>query len=217
MDKADKQLIEKLAGKFIVIDGPDGVGKSTQIRMLSEYLRSGGVEVNETRDPGGTVIGDKIRAILLDRSNHIMTVGCEILLYMASRTQLMGEVIGPAIQQGKCVLCDRWVSSTVAYQVAEGQATKREVMDTYTIALKDVSPDLTVILDLPAETGLERITGTKDRMEVKPLKFHQEVRRLFLEQAKDFPELYAVLVATGQIDEVQQKLRTLILNWNFSQ
>ena len=92
------ELTNKLAGKFIVIDGPDGSGKSTQLKLLSDHLRSEGLSVTETRDPGGTVIGDKIRKILLDNSHTEMTIGCEILLYMASRTQLMGQVISTEIE-----------------------------------------------------------------------------------------------------------------------
>ena len=118
---------EKLAGKFIVIDGPDGAGKSTQLKLLAEHLRQEGVKVTGTRDPGGTRIGDSIREILLNREHADMTIGCEMLLYMASRTQLMGEVIGPAIANGRCVLCDRWVSSTVAYQLADGTMTAKEI------------------------------------------------------------------------------------------
>ena len=117
------QLAEKLAGKFIVIDGPDGAGKTTQVDMLAEFLGAAGVDLCRVRDPGGTAIGDKIREILLDRSHDQMSVECELMLYMASRAQLMAEVIGPSLEQDQCVLCDRWVASTMAYQVAAG--TKR--------------------------------------------------------------------------------------------
>ena len=205
---------KKLSGKFIVIDGPDGAGKSTQLKLLAEHLRSQGVDVVETRDPGGTAIGDKIREILLDRSHDQMVIGCEILLYMASRTQLMGEIITPAIQAGRCVLCDRWVSSTVAYQVAGGAATVRQILDTYEIALHGFYPDLTVILDLPAEVGLARLPGQPDRMEAKGLEFHQKVRELFAAQAATAPESFTVLDAAGSVDDVQQRLRSAIENWN---
>ena len=122
------ELADRLAGKFIVIDGPDGSGKSTQLKLLADALRSDGLEVTETRDPGGTAIGDKIRHILLDNDHTDMAIGCEILLYMASRTQLMHQTIAPAMDQGRCVLCDRWVSSTVAYQVADATATADDML-----------------------------------------------------------------------------------------
>ena len=210
---------DKLAGKFIVLDGPDGSGKSTQLAMLAEYLRGRGLNVLETRDPGGTAIGDRVREILLDREHGEMTVGCEIMLYMASRTQLMGQVIEPALESGACVLCDRWVSSTVAYQVAEEHATADEVLTVYRMALKDVFPDLTVILDLEAEAGLAR-AGDKDdhdRVEAKGLAFHQEVRRLFLQQAGQQPDRFAVVDARGSVEEVQERLVAALTGWNFKQ
>ena len=210
------ELGERLAGKFVVIDGPDGAGKSTQLRMLAAHLGGAGVDVTVTRDPGGTEIGDKIRHILLDNAHTSMTIGCEILLYMASRTQLMGEVIAPAIERGACVLCDRWASSTVAYQVAEGTATAKDVLEIYEVALRGRGPDLTVILDLPADDGLRRIAGGRDRMEAKSAEFHQRVRELFLKQAAASPKTFAVVDASGTVDEVQQRLRKLLDGWEFA-
>ena len=209
------KLAEKLAGRFIAIDGPDGAGKSTQLQMLAKWLRSQGVSVRETRDPGGTVIGDKIRKILLDPTNSEMTVGCEILLYMASRTQLMGEVIGPATQRNECVLCDRWVSATIAYQSAEDKAKPTEIMEIYELALRGIRPDLTVILDVPAETGLSRLTDAPDRMEAKGLGFHQKVRKLFLKRAEIAPRIFAVVDASGSVEEAQRRLREIITDWKF--
>ncbi len=211
------KLSEILADKFVVIDGPDGAGKSTQLRMLAEHLKASDVEVVQTRDPGGTAIGDKIRHILLDNDHTAMTIGCEILLYMASRTQLMGEVIQPALSAGKCVLCDRWVSSTVAYQVAEGAATADEIMSIYNTAMRGVFPDLTVIVDLPAERGLDRVGDAPDRIEAKGAEFHSRVRELFLQQAADSPENFAVIDATGSIEQVHERLRDIILNWSFAE
>ncbi|MDY6914543.1 MAG: dTMP kinase [Planctomycetota bacterium] len=209
MDK----LAKKLAGRFIVIDGPDGAGKSTQLTLLANWLRDQGVSIVETRDPGGTAVGDKIRKILLDTTNSKMTVGCEILLYMASRTQLMGEVIGPALQRNECVLCDRWVSATVAYQAAENKAKPAEIMEIYELALRGIRPDLTVILDVPAEAGLSRLTDAPDRMEAKGLGFHQKVRELFLKQAEAEPQAFAVVNASGSVEQVQDRLQDIIVNW----
>ncbi|MDP7287010.1 MAG: dTMP kinase, partial [Phycisphaerae bacterium] len=107
-----KLPMETLAGKFIVIDGPDGAGKTTQAKLLAEFLTESGLQVQRIRDPGGTEIGDEIRAILLDNRHHQMSVQCELMLYMASRAQLAKELIAPALTAGKCVLGDRYVSST---------------------------------------------------------------------------------------------------------
>ncbi len=209
------ELAEEFTGKFIVIDGGDGAGKSTHLHLLAEYLCTGGVEITETRDPGGTVIGDKIRDILLDRSHEQMEIACEILLYMASRTQLMHEVIAPAIERGDCVLCDRWVSSTIAYQLASGAASEEDILSIYELTLRSTRPDLTVILDVPAEVGLGRLAGGPDRMEARPLEFHKKVRDLFLTQAQAMPKLFAVLDAAGSVEEVQQNLRALVAKWDF--
>ena len=211
------ELADKLAGKFIVIDGPDGAGKSTQLKLLAEYLDRHGVKLCTTRDPGGTTIGDRIREILLDNAHGEMTVGCEIMLYMASRTQLMGEVITPAIEQNRCVLCDRWVSSTIAYQVAEGKASADEVMAAYHMALKEIQADLTIILDIEPQLGLQRAgdEAGHDRMEAKGLEFHRKVRELFLQQAGERADRFAIVDAAGSVEEVHERLRIVIENWEF--
>jgi dTMP kinase len=118
------ELASKLRRRFIVIDGPDGAGKSTQVEMLARALRAGGLNVCQVRDPGGTAIGEKIRAILLDRKHDEMSVRCELMLYMASRAQLAEQVIRPALAAGQCVLGDRYISSTVAYQAPAGWTQK---------------------------------------------------------------------------------------------
>ena len=211
-------LAEKLAGRFIVLDGPDGSGKSTQLTMLAECLRACGDKVVTTRDPGGTPIGDRIRAVLLDRANDVMSINCEILLYMASRTQLMAEVISPAVAAGNCVLCDRWVSSTVAYQVADGKASAPDIMAAYDLALPGVRADLTMILDLDAEFGLARAAGADghDRIEARGAAYHRRVRELFLERAADRPDRFVVVDAAGTIDEVHQRVRDVVETWEFA-
>ena len=213
----------KLAGKFIVIDGPDGAGKSTHLKLLAEHLRGQGAAVREVRDPGGTVIGDKVRAILLDKAHDEMAVPCEVMLYMASRAQLVAQVIAQALKAGQCVLCDRYISSTVAYQGAGG-ADVEAILAAGQAAVGDVWPDLTVILDLPAEVGLGRIRARNgrgrddfDRVESKKLEFHRKVRQRFLWQAKRWPEKFAVVDAAGEVEAVQQRLRQVIEGWPFKQ
>ena len=206
------ELAKQLSGKFIVIDGPDGAGKSTQIKLLSEFLAAQDAEVTFCRDPGGTAIGDKIRAILLDNAHHEMAVQCELMLYMASRAQLVKEVIKPSLAHGRCVLCDRYVSATLAYQGAGG-VNAASILAAAEIAVDGCWPDLTVILDLPSEIGLGRIKRAcgADRMEVKGLAFHRRVRENFLQQARDNSERFAVVDAAAEPAKVQARLQEAIV------
>jgi dTMP kinase len=205
----------QLAGRFIVVDGPDGAGKSTQVRLLAEHLRGQGLPVLTVRDPGGTAIGDRIREILLDNAHGEMAVECELMLYMASRAQLVAQTIAPALRAGQCVLSDRYVSSTIAYQGAGG-ADVRAIRAVAHAAVGDTWPDLTVILDLPSEVGLTRLKGTPDRMEAKAADFHRKVREMFLRQAQDDPARCAVVDAAGTVEQVQQRLRDTVDAWRFA-
>src|SRR5689334_13940919 len=152
-------LKEKCAGKFIVLDGPDGCGKGTQLKLLAERLSSEGLTVVKAKDPGGTVIGDRIRSVLLDFDLSQMDVRCETFLFMASRAQLVGEVVEPAIRSGNVVLCDRFISSTCAYQGAAGYDMKR-VIEVGRYAVGNTWPDLTIILNVSPDEGFRR-TGRK--------------------------------------------------------
>ena len=207
---------ETLAGKFIVIDGPDGAGKTTQAGLLAEHLTESGLEVQRIRDPGGTEIGDEVRAILLDNRHHKMSVQCELMLYMASRAQLAFETIAPALAAGKCVLGDRYVSSTIAYQGAGG-ADVQAIMQAARIAVGDAMPDLTVILDIDSKAGLARAAreGAADRIESKHIEYHRKVREIFLAQARDDPQHYTVISGEGSIEEIQQQLRDTLATWNW--
>jgi dTMP kinase len=197
---------QALRGKFIVLDGPDGAGKSTQIALLQECLQRQALEVEVVRDPGGTDIGDQIRAILLDPANVAMSVRCESLLYMASRAQLYSEKIAPAMAQGKCVICDRWLSSTYAYQAVAGKIGAEVVLQTAQASLERVWPDLTIIVDLPSDVGLDRVGAERDRMEQKPHDFHQRVRQAFLELAQRGEAPMAVVDAAGSPADVHERI-----------
>jgi dTMP kinase len=214
MTQSTKTLPDRLAGRFLVIDGPDGAGKSTQVKLLAEWLAGEGVKVQPARDPGGTAIGERIRAILLDRLHEEMVVPCELMLYMASRAQLVAQVIRPALEKGQCVLSDRYVSSTVAYQGAGG-AEAADVREVGRVAVGGLWPDLTIVLDLSAQSGLARLGKAKDRVESKDFAYHSRVRELFLEQAREDPRRWAVVEATGTIEEVQARLRSVIEGWKF--
>jgi dTMP kinase len=194
-----------LSGKFIVLDGPDGAGKSTQAQLLGEAFESRGQAMLTVRDPGGTVIGDEIRRILLDNANTAMAVNTEVLLYMASRAQLYAEKIKPALEAGQCVISDRWLTSTLAYQAVAGKIGNTAVAKIAEAALERPWPDLTCIIDLPAETGLARVGDTRDRMENKGSEFHQAVRLAFRELAKSRSDCI-LIDGAGTIEQIHQTL-----------
>ena len=208
-------LAEKLAGKFIVLDGPDGSGKTTQLALLRDHLAALGARVEAVHDPGATAVGERIRQILLDRDNAHMSPTCEMLLFMASRAQLVAERVRPALADGKVVLCDRFISATVAYQGAAG-VSPSAVHEVGKIAVEDLQPDLTIILDLPAEEGLARLAGSRDRMESKALAFHRKVRELFLSHAAGGPERFAVVDAAGEVGQIAAGIRELLEGWSFT-
>lgn len=197
---------QKIKGQFIVLDGPDGAGKSTQVRLLKAHLEEKGVETLALRDPGGTVIGDKIRAILLDKAHAEMSVRCEMLLFMASRAQLYDEKIRPALAAGGCVICDRWISSTLAYQAIAGKIGAEQVLHIAAAALERTWPDLTIVIDLPAEEGLRRTGDQPDRMELKSPAYHNAVREAFLDLARHQQDGFRVVEGRGSIEEVHQRI-----------
>ncbi|MEP6961306.1 MAG: dTMP kinase [Acidobacteriota bacterium] len=170
-------------GRFITFEGPEGAGKSTQLRLLSKRLRDAGQEVVETQEPGGTPIGLQIRGILLDRANTHLRPTAELLLMFASRAQNVDEVILPALASGKIVLCDRFTDSTVAYQGAARGLGLDVVYDVDRIACRGLVPHLTLLIDIDAETGLARAEQT--RMEEQPIAFHRAVRAAYHQLAND--------------------------------
>jgi dTMP kinase len=231
MEVAPLTLKHRFAGKFIVFDGPDGSGKETQLSLVAEKLATAGLEVVRAKDPGGTVIGDRIRSILLDFDLADMDVRCETFLFMASRAQLVGEVIEPAIRAGKVVLCDRFISATCAYQAAAGYDPTR-IIDLGRFAVGDTWPELTVILDVPADEGFRR-TGRKphhagrnrkreagqgflldggrpDAMEARPIEFHRRVHKLFLSLPPDYPGRVEIVNGVGSVEEVHQRVMEML-------
>jgi dTMP kinase len=199
----------KLRGKFIVLDGPDGCGKSTQAKLLTEWLQSQGVPTSSFRDPGDTYIGEKIRQILLSPEHIAMSTRTEMLLYMAARAQLWQEKMVPALRDKHCVILDRWVSSTCAYQGNAGGFGMPKVIKLATDSLARPWPDLTIILDVDVKTGFKRLPGKLDRMEAKGRKYHQKVREGFLELARQ-QENFVVIDASRNIEEVHKKIIEIV-------
>ncbi len=212
--------------KFIVVDGPDGAGKGTQLALLEAAIQASGGSSVRAKDPGGTPIGDRIRHILLSYDLQQMDARCEALLFMASRAQLAAEVIRPALAAGKTVLGDRYISATCAYQVAAG-VPREEVLALGRLAVGTTWPDLTIVLDLPPEVGLQR-TGRAatqpprrrrsggsgqiamfedaavDAMESRPLAFHRQVAAIFRELPGFYPAPVALIDANRAADAVFQ-------------
>ena len=191
-----------LRSAFLVLDGGEGCGKTTQARRLRDALETGGLSVELVRDPGTTRIGELVRAILLNPDHDEMAMRAEMLLYMAARSQMMREVIAPALAAGRVVLCDRFVSSTLAYQLGGDGLTAADIRAVGQIAIGGRWPDLTVLLDMPAERSIARVTRAKDRIEQRPLAYHQTVRENYLSQAATDPSRFAVVDAARDPDAV---------------
>ena len=187
-------LQNKFAGKFIVLDGPDGCGKSTHSRLLIEWLNEQSVPTIGFRDPGDTDIGEKIREILLNPDHDKMDTRTELLLYMAARAQLWAEKIAPALEAKQCVVLDRWLSSTCAYQGYAGGFGMEKVIKIATDCLERVWPDLTIILDVDLDTASGRLKSQLDRMEQKGDNYHQKVRMGFLELSKENENFFDVVL-----------------------
>ncbi len=216
-------LARKLAGKFLVLDGPDGCGKSTQLALLAEWLTGQKLPLTTTRDPGGTPVGEKVREILLGRGNGHIATTCETMLFMASRAQLVAEVIRPALEAGQCVLCDRFISSTIAYQGASAgdvAVAAEAIVQVGEIAVGGLWPDLTVVLDLPPEVGLQRVSQTRhhDRMEVKSIDYHRRVRANFQRLCAEaiYPRPVVQVNADQPAQQIQDCLRKLLSEWDFA-
>jgi dTMP kinase len=198
---------------FITLEGPEGSGKSSQLLVLAEWLREQGYNIFTTREPGGTQISDQIRTILHDLKNTAMHPRTEILLYLASRSQHVEEMILPNLKLGNIVLCDRYTDSTLAYQGfghSVDQATLKKLLDFSTGGLY---PDLTILLDLDVEIGLQRRKhsgGEWNRLDAYALAFHQRVRGGYLTLAAQSPQRWRIVDAAQPFDDVQKDLQKII-------
>ena len=199
----------RLSGKFIVVDGPDGCGKTTQTKLSVQWLKEQGVAVETFREPGGTAIGEKIRQILLNPEHIAMGTETEVMLYMAARVQLWREKIAPALKQNKCVIIDRWLSSTCAYQGFAGGFGIDKVIKIAEDCLERPWPDLTIILDVDLETAGKRLKKDLDRMEQKGDSYHKKVREGFLKLTKGRKN-FAVINAADDIETVHKQVISIV-------
>ncbi len=183
-----------MRGKFITFEGCEGSGKSTQVRLLSEKLKADGVDFIVTREPGGSDVAEQIRKIILDGRNTAMCDECEALLYAAARIQHLKEIVEPALAQGKLVICDRYVDSSLAYQGYARGLGEQYVSAINSFALEEYAPDLTLFLNISPKAAFERKHGADkgDRIEQLGLAFHEKVYNGYLALAGKYPRIYAV-------------------------
>lgn len=199
---------------FITLEGPDGSGKTTQVPALAEVIRSAGYELIVTREPGGTTIGDATRAVIMDLENIEMHPTTEILLFQASRAQLVNQIIRPALASGTVILCDRYADSTLAYQGHGHQTDMAALKMVVNFATGGLKPDLTLFLDVDAETGLRRRAGDADqwnRLDAYALDFHDRVRAGYDHLMALEPERWVKVDANRPANEVQVELHEIVL------
>lgn len=195
-------------GRFITVEGTEGVGKSSNLAFIRQQLEAEGIDVIVTREPGGTQLGEEIRALLLDHRHDGMSCDTELLLMFAARAEHIAQVIEPALANGRWVLCDRFTDATYAYQGGGRGIAHERIAVLETWVQGSLRPDYTVLLDLPVEIGLARAgtRGTADRFEKEHQTFFEQVRNAYLAQAERVPQRYRVVDASETLEQVQQQL-----------
>ncbi|MBX9876836.1 MAG: dTMP kinase [Candidatus Obscuribacterales bacterium] len=203
-------MVKSNSGIFISLEGPDGAGKTTQLKLLSKYLDSVNCQYIITRDPGGTPLGKQIRRIVLHSEGDVSPVA-ELLLYQADRAQHVSEIIGPALKKGLVVLCDRYVDSTLAYQGYGRNIDLGLIRQLNEIATGGLMPELTILFDIDSEAGLSRLHPSgHDRLEREATDFHTRVRNGYLALAKAEPQRWRVIDAGRAMSAVQEDLQSII-------
>ena len=199
-------------GKFITIDGVEGAGKSTQIDLICSYLHQKGIEVVRTREPGGTDVGEKIRSVLLDVDNQEMHSDTELLLMFSSRNELIQNKIIPALNEGCWVVSDRFTDASFAYQGGGRMLNLDRISKLADWVLGDFKPDLTLLLDVSVEVGMERIESraAKDRIELEERAFFERVRSVFVSRSEAFPDRIKLIDANDSVEGIQSKIRAYI-------
>lgn len=204
-----------MTGTFITVEGPDGAGKTTQLQLLADHLKAKGYEIVMTREPGGTRIGNEIRSLILNPDFKEMDEMTEILLYAASRAQHVNELIRPALEAGKIVLCDRFIDASIAYQGYGLGYSIEQVQEINRQATNDLTPDRTYLFDLTVADSKRRMVerGALDRIEQRDDDFRQRVYEGFLTLAEQEPERIQLVDANHSIDDLQQILRQDVLTY----
>jgi len=199
-------------GFFISLEGGEGAGKSTQNKRIVEWLSGRGKAVVEAREPGGTVVSEQIRQVLLDTRNAGLNPTAELLMMFAARSQLVQEVILPALEEGKVVVCDRFTDASYAYQGGGRQLGAGTVEQVELIVLKGMQPDLTLLFDIPVELGMTRVAGRgeADRFEVESIRFFERVRKAYLDRAEANPHRFRVIDASQDEEQVWQQVKRIL-------
>jgi len=201
-------------GLFMTVEGGEGAGKTTNIAYIKEWLTKHNIEFVHTREPGGTPLAESIRELLLAKSDEAIAEKAELLLVFAARAQHLDQVIVPALQAGKVVLCDRFTDATYAYQGAGRGLDKRHIATLESLVQESLRPDLTILLDLSVAAGMARVSqrGELDRFEQEALSFFERVRTAYLERAAVFEHQYAIVDASQGLDDVQADIGVILQN-----
>ncbi len=199
-------------GRFITLEGGEGAGKSTNAAYLANQLQAAGIILRVTREPGGTELGERIRELLLDPEHGAMHADTELLMMFAARAQHLNEFILPALQVGEWVLCDRFTDATYAYQGGGRGIDMQRIAELEAWVQQGFEPDMTILFDLPVETGLERAgkRGALDRFEQEQKPFFSAVRETYLQRAELYPRRFRVIDAGKPLEDVQRQLDTLV-------
>jgi dTMP kinase len=199
-------------GFFISLEGSEGAGKSTQNKRIVEWLSKQGSTVVETREPGGTIVSEQIRRVLLDTRNAGLNATAELLMMFAARSQLVQEVILPALEEGKVIVCDRFADASYAYQGGGRELGAETVAVLEKLVLKDLQPDLTLLFDVPVELGMKRVAGRgeADRFEIESIRFFGRVRNAYLERAAANPHRFRIIDASQDEEQVWQQVKTIL-------
>ena len=200
---------------FITLEGPEGSGKTTAVKEAVSKLQEMGYQIVQTREPGGTPISEQIRNVILDKANTAMDPRTEALLYAASRRQHLVEKVWPAVKEGKIVICDRYLDSSLAYQGGARGLGVEEILNVNLFATENTWPDLTLLFDIDPQVGLARIASNADRevnrLDLEKLDFHNKVRATFLQLAKRYPDRYVIIDANQSKEKVASDTLTAIL------
>ena len=201
---------------FITLEGPEGSGKTTAVESAVKKLQEMGYEIVRTREPGGTPISEQIRNVILDKNNTAMDARTEALLYAASRRQHLVEKVWPALKEGKIVICDRYLDSSLAYQGGARDLGIDNILNVNLFATENTWPDLTLLFDIKPEIGLARINANANRevnrLDLEKIEFHNKVRESFLELAKRFPERFVIIDASQSREQVAKDTMEAILS-----